>query len=108
MARNGEAPHARVLLTVFARVILLGHRIKPILAQCSVSMLCFQGYFPDIFNAFCLTFTFLYPLETSENQRFSEVFSWCRNGTLGYNALISIIKQFNSFYANHLIYFNIF
>ena len=46
-----------------------------------ISMLCSTQ--EQILNPFQPNALFLYPLETPENQRFSEVFRGYRNGTLG-------------------------
>ena len=42
-------------------------------------------------------YSFLFPLKTSENQRFSDVFMECRNGTLDWNQLINICCNLESF-----------
>ena len=39
--------------------------------------------FPTLFNPYSPSVTFLYPLKTSENLRFSDVFRGYRNVTLG-------------------------
>ena len=42
----------------------------------------------DTINPFKPSVALLFPLKMSENQRFSDAFSGCRNGTWGYNWLI--------------------
>ena len=51
----------------------------------SFKVIRFNPYFPNV--------TFLYPLKTSENPRFSDVFRGYRNVTLGEYGLIRLILE---------------
>ena len=49
------------------------------------------SFFPFQLSHLMVNVPFLYPLETSENQGFSDVFRGYRNGTLTWNELIYIL-----------------
>ena len=51
----------------------------------------------DFFNPYPPNVTFLHPLKTSENLRFSDVFRGYRNVTLGEYGLITRDKTHNTF-----------